>query len=276
VRRLFLSAKSRFFVATPKLSRKKELKAPDAFQKEGAEVVSFMQKYPVGMFVVGILVIVAVVGALIAGRLSSRHEEQAAQQLGSALEPASRPVAEKPTEPGQQVFPTQKDKDEALVTSLEAFRKQYPGTQAAAVAALSLGQAQLRLGNADPALPLFDEFLRNRPATDPLRVEAYEGQGYAYEAKGQLDQALQAFSQMAQGGKDDFMAGMGQFHQGRVLIKQGKKDEAAKLLSQIPAQFPGSAAAHLAEERLADLASQGVKVPAPVPATEPAKPGQGA
>jgi hypothetical protein len=61
------------------------------------------------------------------------------------------------------------------------------------------------------------------------------------------------------------------------MIEQGKKDEAAKLLSQIPGQFPDSAAANLAKERMAILASQGVKVPEVAPPPAPAaKPGQGA
>jgi TolA-binding protein len=261
-------------VAEPKLKRSKELKQPDAFQKEGAEVAEWMQKRPTGLLVIAVLVIIAIIGALVANRVSSHHEDKAAQALGSALEIASRPVTDQPAEAGQQIFATQKAKDEALVTSLEAFRKEYPNTASAAVAALSLGQAQLRLGNADAALTLFADFLRNRPAADPLRVQALEGQGYAYEAKGQFDQALAAFAQMSQDDKG-FMAGMGQFHQARVMIEQGKKDEAAKLLSQIPAQFPNSAAANLAKERLSVLASQGVKVPE-VATPPPAKPGQGA
>ena len=263
-------------MAAKKLSRK-ELKKPDAFIEEGQQVVEWMQKRPALISGVVAIVLIAGVVALVGNRLTAKHEEKAEQALGAAIEIASRPVGQQEQpEPGEQTFATQKDKDQALVQSLEAFRKQYPGTRSAAIAALTLAQAELRLGQADPALGHFQEFLRNTPPADPLRLEALEGEGYAYEAKNQLDDALKTFQQMADGSKSGFLAGMGQLHQARILERQNKKEEAAKILAQIPIQYPGSAAAHAATERLNALALQGVKVPQVKAPAAITLPGQGA
>jgi predicted negative regulator of RcsB-dependent stress response len=56
---------------------------------------------------------------------------------------------------------------------------------------------------------------------------------------------------------------MGRYHQARILVQQGKKDEAAQLLADLKSAQPESAAGRLATERLAVLAAQGVKVPEP-------------
>jgi hypothetical protein len=61
---------------------------------------------------------------------------------------------------------------------------------------------------------------------------------------------------------------MGVYHQARILILQGKKEEAAQLLTQLNADHPGSPGAKLGSERLALLAAEGVKIPPP-PAAHP-------
>ena len=60
-----------------------------------------------------------------------------------------------------------------------------------------------------------------------------------------------------------FLQGMGQYHQARILVAQGKKDEAAQLLADLKSSQTNSAAGRLATERLAVLAAEGVKIPEP-------------
>jgi tetratricopeptide (TPR) repeat protein len=261
------------------LSQKKkraELESPDAFLRTGGEIrdwIARKQKVFFGVVVaaLGILLVGAVVRTV-----DSNKDAEAAKALASALEVLQRPVSAKP-EPGatgdEQPFATQKDKDEAVVKSLEAFRAKYAGTQAAGTAALTEGQAQLRLGQPDAALASFDAFLKDRPGNDPLRALALEGKGYAYEAKGQLDQALSSYATLSDA-KSSLLGGMGLYHQARIFILQGKKQDAAKVLSQISIDYPDSAAASLAKDRLDALAAQGIKPPAAMPAmpaSEPAK-----
>jgi TolA-binding protein len=246
----------------------KHLKEPDAFQRIGADARDWLdkrQKVVAGAAVVVLLGLLALLGVR---ELSRRGEEQAARQLGEKLQILSRPVkGQVPAEPGatEQPFESVKAQDEALRTALQDFRKEHEGTRAATTAALPLGKAQYRLGEYDAALASFNAYLEKAPADDTLRAQALEGQGYSYESKGQYDQALQSFEKLSQDAKSEFLVGMGEYHRGRILALKGQKDEAAKVLSELSAQHPNTASARLAAERLAVLASQGVKIPAPPP-----------
>ncbi|MGZ3458662.1 MAG: tetratricopeptide repeat protein [Archangium sp.] len=248
--------------------RKQELRAPDAFQLYGAEASDWLMKRRQA---IGTAVAVLILGGLVAALVhyfTARGEEQAAKQLGQALAVLDRPVIPGTVPPqlaeGEEPpFKSDHEKDEAIVKSLTDFREAHKGSDAAVTAALPLGKAAYRLGNYDAALAAFGDYTQKGPKKDPLMASAYEGQGYSYEAKGQLDQALAAFQQMAKVESGDYLQGMGQYHQARVLAEQGKKDEAAQMLMGLKTSQPNTAAGRLATERLAVLASQGVKVPEP-------------
>ncbi|HXN41523.1 MAG TPA: tetratricopeptide repeat protein, partial [Myxococcaceae bacterium] len=199
--------------------------------------------------------------------VASRSETRASKMLGGALHSMGRPVkgadatAEESEQEDSPPFATQRAKDEEVSKQLTELRQKYPRTRAAVTSALPLAEAQYRLEDYDRALVTFEDFLKAIPAGDLLRAEALEGEGYAFEAKGQLEQALLTFDQMARTSKADFMPGMGLFHRARILILQNKKDEAAKALVEIKNDHPTSAAARMAAERLAMLSREGVKIP---------------
>ncbi len=250
-----------------KLTRK-ELKAPDAFQKVGGEASSWLlerQQLVIG----GVLVaLVAGGGAALASYIGERGNRAAARELGAALEPLSRPVegdSQTPAVSDAPAFKTEKEKLEATEKSLSQYVASHQGPSNT-TAQLPLGQVALRLGKYDEAIAAFDAFLKDTAASDPLRAPALEGRGYALEAKGQLDEAIAAFEKLAQENQTELLKGMGQYHRARILIQQNKKEEAAKALSEIPAVAPNSAAARLASERLAALTTEGVKVPPPAAA----------
>lgn len=263
---------------------KQELRAPDAFQLYGAEASDWLMKR---QQLIGAAVAVVIVGGLVAALVhyfNGRSEDKASKALGQVLATLDRPVVEgvqlQPATEGEEPpFKSEKEKDEALAKALTDFRAQNKGSDAAVTAALPLGKAEYRLGNQDAALAAFGDYIQHAGKNDPLLASAYEGQGYAYEAKGQLDQALAAFKGMAGVQSGEFLQGMGQYHQARILVQQGKKDEAAQLLADLKSSQATTAAGRLATERLAVLAAQGVKIPepktAPAPATAPAaQPGE--
>ncbi|WP_225411283.1 tetratricopeptide repeat protein [Stigmatella hybrida] len=249
---------------------KQELKQPDAFQRVGAEAEDWLvQRQRIVVIAVGVL-LVGGLGAALFSYTSARGEAKAAQALGAALAVLDRPVVpasegeQPPVAPGEPApFKTAQEQDDALVKALTAFRAEHSGTRAAAAAALPLGKAEYRLGNHDGAVAAFGEFLKGAAQNDPLRASAFEGQGYAYEAQQKYEPALAAFDEMAKLNSGGFLAGMGQYHRARILILQGKKDEAAAVLAKIPTEHAASSAARLSTERLALLAAEGVKVPTP-------------
>jgi len=249
---------------------KKELKQPDAFQRIGDDVRDFMEKRLNLILTIAALLLVGGAGAALASYVSQRGEEKAAAELGAALKVLSRPVAEgaeapKPAEGEDPPFKSEKEKDEAIVKAMTDFRGNHKGTRAATTAAITLAEAQYDLGQYDQAIAAYKDYLQGAPKEDPMRAAAQEGLGYSYEAQKQYDQALSAFQELGKD-KGEFLAGMGQYHHARILALQGKKDEAAKILTDLTTASPGTAAARLAQDRLAVLAAEGVKLPTPTPA----------
>ena len=259
-------------MADKKLTRK-ELKAPDAFQRAGNEARDWVQtrQRNVALLVVALVILGAGVG--FASYLANRSEERAEQELSTALKPVERPVGSQPaeaagsdTDTDTAPFKTQMEKDQAVAAELAQFESAHPNTRAAATAELPLAQASLRLAKYDEALKSFDGYLKASGQPDAMRALALEGRGYAYEGKGELDRALAAFDELTQKNKSDFLIGMGPYHRARILAQQKKLADAAVSFQDVQTRFPSSAAARLAGERLTLLAAQGVKPPAVVPA----------
>jgi tetratricopeptide (TPR) repeat protein len=213
-----------------------------------------------------ILVVAAALVAGIVSSLANRREQQAARGLGVALKALDRPVGDAIPGDEEKPYGTQKEKDEALVGALTPFRAEYSGTLPAATGALPLGDAEVRLGKADEALPRFNDFLNHTPSKQILRISALEGEGYAWEAKGQLDRALDAFERMSKEDAGGFLAGMGLYHRARIFLLEGKKAEAAQAFQELVTAKPGTPAATLAQDRLGLLAAEGVRPVAVVPA----------
>lgn len=245
--------------------KRKELKAPDALQKVGADTVPWLIQHQKNIVIGVVIAVVAGGGVTFAQFLGGRGEVRASEALGAALKPLSREVAEKaPAAPeaGQDPpFKTQAEKDEAVVKSLAGFREQNKGSKAAAQAALPLAQTMLRQGKGAEAAPLLDEYLKGSSLDDPLRPTALEAKGYALEAKKDYDGATAAFDQLAKETRGDFMKGMGTYHKARLLVLQGKAQEAVKLFQEVIAEAPNSAASRLAADRISLLAAQGVQIP---------------
>lgn len=249
-----------------KLSQK-ELKQPDAFQKVGYEARDwFLERGRLLAMIAGAVVAAGLLAAIVS-YVSSRGESRASQALADALALAERPVATEPNAAQlagtEKPFATQQEKEQAIQKALSDLRTEHAGTDAAQSATLPLAQAEYRLGNLDPALALYDAFLKSAPSNEPLRALAMEGRGYVFEAKGDLDGALTAFNDLAAAKTAGMLAGMGNYHRARILIQQKKLDEAAQILVAIPVNHAGTAAARLATERIEELTAQGVKLPQP-------------
>ncbi|HYH94414.1 tetratricopeptide repeat protein [Hyalangium sp.] len=249
----------------------RELKQPDAFQRVGADAREWLVgRQTLVILAVGVVLAGGLVVALFS-YFSHRSEAKAAKELGAALEILERPVVPTPAEGApppppageNPPFKSAQEQDQALVKALTDFRTTHKGTPSAMTAALPLGKAEYRLGNAEGALAAFAEYLKVAPANDPMRAAALEGQGYAYEAQQKYDQALTSFDEMSKVDAGGYLEGMGQYHRARILILQGKKDDAATVLVKIPVDHANSAAARLATERTSLLAAEGVKIPPP-------------
>jgi len=245
---------------------RQELRAPDVFQRAGLEARSWIASRRRLVLGAGVGALVVGLAAALTVTLRDRKEQSARVALGSALAVLVRPVqADLP--PGSSddppPFKSETERDRAGVAALGQVVTGFRGTGAGVNALLPLASAELRLGQLDPAIGHFEEYLLRAPPTEPLRAGALDGLGHAREAKGELPQALEAFERMSHEEASGFLAGMGAFHRARVLVEMGKKQEAAQAFAELVAANPGTPAARAGQERLAELEAEGIKA-APV------------
>ena len=223
----------------PKQNSLKNLQQPDSFQKLGPEAESWIQSHQASIAGGIALLLVGGAGAAVTHYARQRKEDRASVELAKMLSDSSAK--------------TPREKDLQTVKNAGELRVKYLNTQAGAVAALTVGEAQLRLGQGDQALQAFNDYLIVASKSDPFRAVALEGRGYAYESKRDLDGALSAFDRLAKENSTEFLAGMGLYHRARILIEKGNQPEAEKALSEVSTAFPGTAAAKMSADRLSLL-----------------------
>jgi tetratricopeptide (TPR) repeat protein len=251
---------------------KKELKSPDTFQKVGGEARDWMASRQ--KLIATAVAAVLGIGLLVAlvSYFSRRSDEQTQAGLGDALRPLTEPVAGKAqAQPGQKPFGSEREQTEAARTKLAEYQKAHGEGAAGLTALLGLAHAEMHLGNNEVALPLFEDYSKKAAKEDPLVATALEAKGYLLEAKGDLAGAMAAFEDLAARNTGEFMKGLGQYHRGRLLMVQDKKQEAATVFQETQTQFPNTQAATWSGERLSALAGMGV-VPQPAAAPAPAAP----
>jgi tetratricopeptide (TPR) repeat protein len=250
-----------------------EAKRPDAVL-EGATSLfdTLLEKRT--QIIGGLAAVLAVVAiASFVSNRSAKASHEAGAKLSAALALEAKPVkepAKDKAEDGESdgdSFPSKEAKQKAVEDALAPLAK---GSDAAAArgASLALAQRAYDAGKFDDALAGFEVAAKGDGA---LALPAFEGQGYAYEAKGDFTKAGEAFAKLKEYGAE----GRAQFHAARLLEKQGKKDEARKAYEAVADKFENDAIASEARTRidLLDLPAAGVgalAAPAPVE-TAPAK-----
>ena len=209
---------------------RKDMKEPDKFQQAATQAASWIasrRKHVVlaGAVVVGVAVLLAVLQTVQQGR-----EERAGQAASQLLSTAAGEVSAVPLPglPGP-FFPSAEAKDRAIVEASQRVLAEHPGTGAALLAALSLGDAQARLRAWDDAKAAYEKYLAAAPQGDSLRFGALEGIAIAEEAKGSLDAAAAAYERL--GKEAPAFADRADLERARVLARAGKVAEAKTLLS---------------------------------------------
>jgi tetratricopeptide (TPR) repeat protein len=259
LRRLF---STEVFVAD-KLT-KQDLRAPDAFQKTGGEARDWLRSHQDKVVLAVVAVLVLGGGAGLVSYFRDRQSHVAAVDLGAAMKQLQRSVSgetaeAKAMDAGFASFRSESDKTAAVTQSMDDFLGKHKSLPAAATATLVLANSQLSLGHFDEALRSFDDYLKDASSSDIQRAAALEGKGYAYEGKKDYAQAMAAFEQLSKENRSDFLMGMGMYHRARMLLLEGKKQEAAQGFSEVQTKFGASAAGRLSSDRLAVLAEEGIK-----------------
>jgi tetratricopeptide (TPR) repeat protein len=252
---------------------KKELKQPDQF-------VSFWTRFSTRAgkalserkkpTLIGVGVLAGVVTAtLIYGELSERAAIRSSQALDHVEKIA---IAEllptdgtAPKDDGVPRFKSERERAEGALRELDRFITAEPHSPLHREAQLQKASLLLDLQRPEDAIPIYTDVLGSRLDRN-LRFLAQEGLGYAYEAKGDLDQALAAFTRLGGAGEGRAEAGKAEgtgpapfyrdralYHQGRIAERKGNPNDAVKLYKEVLEKTPQSSLRDEISNRLAVL-----------------------
>jgi len=119
------------------------------------------------------------------------------------------------------------------------------------------GLKQLRAGQYQTAIKTFGQVIKTSPPS-PNRPNALYWTGEAYVVLGDSKSALNAFTQVVQESPAHQKSADAQLKIGYIYYDQKNYARARETLNKVKAQFPGTQAATLAEQRLKRMQSEGV------------------
>ena len=245
--------------------KRKEISEPDQFIKTSTEYwsVAAANKKLIISVACGLLALAIVV--IVLSNMSKAKIQASGEALAAALTLAERPIKGDPSavmaSEDLAPFETRQAKYEAIEAALTKLRDEHTGTRAASTAAYYLADAKLQLGKAEEADKLYELYIAGAKAGSPLRLMALEGRGYVAEQRADANAALAFFEQMGSEAKGEQWKAKAAYH--RMLVLKGQKAEAAEAFAKIGKDFTKATSINmLAQERLAVLATEGVRPPA--------------
>lgn len=221
----------------------------DPLIERTAKLSDWAKKNQKTVQMVGALLTVALLA--VAGFLYFDHKKEtdASVQLTKAIEVQRAKIGEPKKdddeeEQHEQYFKTHEARREAALKAYREVQSKYPGTGAAILSRLSEGSLLLDKKEADNALAAFTDVKGSALAAADTEVKgrALEGIGFAHELKAlakpedkakELDAALAAFKELENAADVKGFKELAMYHQGRVLMNKGDKEEAKKVLSSL-------------------------------------------
>jgi tetratricopeptide (TPR) repeat protein len=236
---------------TDAISRK-DMKEPDKFQQAATQAAGWIAQRRRHVVIAGAVVVGAVLLLAILSAVNAQREERAGAAAADLLATMSGELSAVPLPglPGP-FFPTDEARQRAVVDAAQKVIAGHPGTGAARMAALALGDAQLRLRAYDDAKAGYEKFLAEAPKDDSLRFGALEGIAIAEEAKGNLDAAVAAYDRL--GREVPAFSDRADLERARVLARAGKTTDAKAILAAFGERHKESLLTADASERLARL-----------------------
>jgi hypothetical protein len=134
-------------------------------------------------------------------------------------------------------FKTAKERNEAILTELDKLAKAHPSSGAAREARVLRAGVLFDLGRVDEARAEWTRLSGEAQRGDPLGLIAREGEGIALETSGKGDDAIAIFKELeVRGG--EFYRDRARLDVARVLVRQGKKDDATKIYKEMIGKVP--------------------------------------
>jgi tetratricopeptide (TPR) repeat protein len=191
------------------------------------------------LIVLGAGILVAI-GGLVIGNMTQGKNREAGVLLQTAVTTAQGivvPADETPPEdPMFPVFPSAKEREEKALAQFRDVSKKFPGTRGAAYAQLGEANTQLQLGNYADASSVFEKLRSAQSEHDDqdelVRFRVLEGAGYALEGQKKYSEARERFEALSKLNNGSYRI-LGDYHRARMLVAEGKRDDAKKLLEEL-------------------------------------------
>lgn len=130
-------------------------------------------------------------------------------------------------------FPTEEARLEAAEKAFAEAAKNKPGSGTSILALMGQAGVLYDRGKLDEAKSLYEKVQGSELAKHDadVRLRALEGVGLCLEAKGDADGAMKVFVELEKADEPGFSP-LGMYHQARVLVARGQKDQAKELLKK--------------------------------------------
>jgi tetratricopeptide (TPR) repeat protein len=209
---------------------RKDMKEPDRFQQAATQAASWIAARRRHVILAGAAVVAVVVLIAVLQAVNQAREERAGQAGSELLSTVGGEISPVPLPgvPGP-FFPSDEARQKAIVTSAQGILANDSGTGAAQLAALTLGDAQMRLRSYDDAKAAYEKYLALAPQGDSLRFAALEGIALADENKGALDAAAAGYERL--GREVPAFGDRADLERARVFARAGKAQEAKAILA---------------------------------------------
>jgi tetratricopeptide (TPR) repeat protein len=232
-----LSAKRAAKAAKKAASRGTSNAVEEAANTVAYETTAWIDKHGrTVLIVLGAGVLVAI-GALVFSNLSEGKNREAGAVLQTAITTAQGIVVPAdetaPEDPIFPVFPSVKEREDKALGQFREVTKKFPDTRGATYAQLGEANTQLRLGNYADASSVLEKLRTSKSEQDEfVRFRVLEGAGYALEGQKKYGEARERFEALSKLNNGAYRI-VGDYHRARMLVAEGKRDEAKKLLEEL-------------------------------------------
>ena len=138
------------------------------------------------------------------------------------------------------------------ITSLEEVINGYSHTDVLPLALLYSGHIYYKLERFDESVESYLRFIEKESSYNSLKVFAFAGLGYAYEAKGDYRNALVYFIKLTERDENPF-AQLAYLDLSRCYESLGEKDKAIEACQTLLTNYPNSVFATLAKKKMSIL-----------------------
>ncbi len=220
---------------------KKEVEQPDRFMLMMTTCMDYIRTHE-KKILIALAVALALIAVAVAWYLYDKKQEtDAMKQYNAAFMKATN------------LGEANASKPEDIVKAFELIAENHRGTRAAWLALYQLATVNLRMGNTDKAIDLYNRFIDASSRQSELVGYAYGSLGYCYASKKNYEKALEMFRKAVQdNAKSAFSANI-YYEMGGVCELQGKKSDAVKHYQKALEQNPPPTLTALIKRKIVEL-----------------------